>query len=101
MTGENVAAVFPLLGCEVLRSKRERRRRELEEFTERPCGSDGGASGFSGCDFAGDDEDDTCADHGEVCECVDGSRPLRGSVMRRWCAFKATLTRGFGRDSGR
>lgn len=106
LTGDNVAAVFPLLGREVLRSQRERRRKRLEE-EERGEGNtadspssllkryatEGGAWDLCCSDF--DFDEGVCADHGE--DCVGGRRPVRGSVRRRWYAFKASLTRGFAR----
>ncbi|CAN8106422.1 unnamed protein product [Discula destructiva] len=100
-TGDNVAAVFSLLGREVLRSRRERGKAGVGGLGRRYA-TEGGAWACSGFDFEDDDGDgDACADHKGGCECADGGWPLRRSVRRRWYAFKATLTRGFGREGGK
>lgn len=93
-TGENVSAVFSLLGREVLRNRREKK----EGYTRR-YGPEGGAWECSNFDF--DADVDASADLDGDCDCADGTGSLKGSVRRRWVAFKAMVARGFARDSGK
>lgn len=90
-TGENVGAVFSLLGREVLRSRRAKR----EGYTRR-YGPEGGAWECSNFDF--DADADGSADLNGDCDCEEGGGSLKESVRRRWEAFKAVVTRGFGRE---
>lgn len=82
-TGEHVGAVFPLLGGEILRSRRERGGLS-QQSSER-----GGIGGFGrdGSDSSGDGVA-VDADHGNT----DGSGRMTGSMRRRWLALKATLS---------
>lgn len=91
-TGENVSAIFPLLGREVLRNRREKR----EGYTRR-YGPEGGAWECSNFDFDADGSSELDGD----CDRADGSGSLKGSVRRRWVAFKAMVTRSFARDYGK
>lgn len=107
-SGENVGAVFPSLGREVLRSRRGRREEEvaLQQRQLQRRGAEGGASGggweeysgFGYC-FGGDDDDDNDGDGDtDECDCADGGTTLR----RRWCALKATLSGSiFRKESGK
>lgn len=94
-TGENVKAIFPLLGREVLRTRRERK----EGYTRR-YGPEGGAWECSNFDF----DDVVASGSGEFDgdgRCVDESRSLKESVRRKWVAFKAMVARSFVRDCGK
>lgn len=94
-TGENVKAVFPLLGREVLRTRREKK----EGYTRR-YGPEGGAWECSNFDFDVEDMSGSADFEGDG-RCVDGSPSLKGSVRRQWIAFKAMVARGFVRDCGK
>lgn len=93
-TGENVRAVFPLLGREVLRT-----RREKKEGLTRRYGPEGGAWECSNFDF--DVDANGSGEFDGDGHFVDGSRSLKGSVRRKWIAFKAMVARGFVRDCGK
>ncbi|KAG8168562.1 hypothetical protein KVR01_001311 [Diaporthe batatas] len=84
-TGEQVGAIFPSLGREVLKSRRERQASSSQKYLLSAQGS-GGLSGWdiSNFDHDGDDTDDD--GH------TDGSGTMAGSVRRRWIALKASLT---------
>lgn len=107
-SGEGVGAVFPLLGREVLRSRREREEEEAAEEAEAEAkrqllqrrrrkrgASEGGASAGCECehsdfDLDDDDRDDRADEDGDTdaCDCVDGG----GTLRRRWAALKTTLS---------
>lgn len=95
-SGENVKSVFPLLGREVLRT-----RREKKEGYKRRYGPEGGAWECSNFDFDVEDMSESGDSDGGDGHCVDGSRSLKGSVRRKWVAFKALVARGFVRDCGK
>lgn len=91
-SGENVGAVFPLLGMEVLQSRRERKEVALLQQELRYGGLQGGAFGAGGAlssEFIVEDEGDT-----DESECADGRSAPTGSVRRRWCSLKRTLSVG-------
>lgn len=108
-SGENVAAVFPLLGLEVIRSRREKREAEAEaEMAPRQQmlgrrGAEGGAFGAgwacSGFDFDGDDDiDDTSGGNADKCECAGSA----GTLRRRWCALKTSFSGSiFRKETGK
>lgn len=98
-SGENVGAVFTLLGREVLRSRRETREEREESArkraamrTMRNSADDGLLGAFDGWNYGDevfvlDGTDDT--------DFFDGFADGGGGVFkRRWCALKATLSRG-------
>lgn len=103
-SGENVCAVFPLLGREILQSRRE--RKELycsqQQQQQKRYGAEGGAFvGWECSDFDVDVDDDDDGDTDE-CECADAGGALVGSVRRRWCTLKATLAGSiFRKECGR
>lgn len=93
-TGENVGAVFLLLGREVLRSRREGKR---DGYRARRCGPGGGAWECSSFDLEAEVEGSAADLDGDF-DYADGRGSLTGGVRRRWMAFKAMVTRGLGRE---
>lgn len=105
-SGENVAAVFPLLGREILRSRRQREEEEeavaaaLRQQMLQRRGAEGGAFGAgwecSGFDFGGDDDDED--GNTDEYDSADGG----GILKRRWCALKTTFSGSiFRKESGK
>lgn len=95
-SGENVGAMFPLLGREILQSRRERKEycsqqyhHQQQQQQKRYVAERGAFAGWDCSDFdIDDDEEDGDTDE---CECADAGGALVGSVRRRWCTLKATL----------
>lgn len=82
-TGEQMGAIFPSLGCEVLKSRKERQALSSQKYL-----SAQGSGGLSGWDISDFDHDvDDTDDDGQT----DGSGTMAGSVRRRWAALKASL----------
>ncbi|KAF3761034.1 P-loop containing nucleoside triphosphate hydrolase protein [Cryphonectria parasitica EP155] len=77
-TGENIGAAFRLLGREVLMSRMERQKYFLAQQQRGRCR--GGANGGSSK--------------------RDGGGVLAGSMRKRWCALKSTLSSGIFRKEG-
>lgn len=102
-TGENVDSVFPLLGREVLKSRRERKleccrleQQQQQRRRRRLFGTEGGGC-LERSDFELDDDDDEgIADDGDF-DCADGGSALAGGVWRRWYALKSSLSGGLFR----
>lgn len=82
LTGEQMGAIFPSLGREVLKSRRERQASSQKYLSAQ------GSGGLSGWDISDFDHDaDDTDDDGQT----DGSGTMAGSVRRRWAALKASL----------
>lgn len=81
-TGEQVGAIFPSLGGEVLRTRKER-----QTASSQRCLAAQGSGGLSGWDISDFDLDADDTDDGQT----DGSGTMAGSMRRRWAALKATL----------
>lgn len=82
-TGEQVAAIFPSLCGEVLKSRRERQAAASQKYLS--AQGSGGLSGWDISDFDYDADDTDDDGH------TDGSGTMTGSVRRRWAALKASL----------
>lgn len=82
-TGEQMGAIFPSLGREVLKSRRERQASSSQKYL-----SAQGSGGLSGWDISDFDHD---ADDTDDDVQTDGSGTMAGSVRRRWAALKASL----------
>lgn len=81
-TGEHVGAIFPYLGKEILKSRKERK-----DSSQRSSGQGTGGFGWDRSDFD-DDDDAVDTDDGDA----DGGLTMTGSMRRRWLALKATLS---------
>lgn len=85
-TGEHVGAIFPFLGSEILKSRRERK-----SSSQQASGRGIGGFGWDRSDLL---DDDNTVDTDEGVD-ADGSGTMTGSIRGRWLGLKTTLSWSF------